>query len=846
MSYTEFKNSSSSEKITLAILEASKRLMGWTLHSGSVYRISENAAVISSVRERNINYTEVHSIAEVIASTFFYDRDNQLLYVRTSDSLHPNSKFITIRTKLFFADASVTLPHDLEDGFEVYFEPSIQSTSQFGVEIDTINQMGEAIEGKGTLNLYNDFNFWPNKFDKLTFENQNCVIYSWNRGLLPIEAKKLFEGKVESKTWSEKNITFRLKDLLSNLRDFIPLSNISELNARTEAGLENAKQRMIFGRLFGYKPVNTDEVLDGYPLTGTVSVNTDSNTVTGTGTVFLTELSPDDRVNLNEVEYTVATVTSNTSFTITSVYSAVNLAGASITVVPDQPKRFINRTWKLAGHALRQPETVVAGGTTVNRLLLQSTRDIFAGDSLYIGELGSGELVTVKEILNSTTCTLLTSLPAIPSIGTPVLRPCVQDVRLNDLRLEFYRDFEVDAENGTLTLRATAEANSSPIREMVQTVTFAASSRSVTGSGFETTLRPGDMLRVKGNSAFHEILSIESDTALTLRTAPDYSGTSNGQYRSYIFSSGDTLSCEILGRTDDDTTSGNLLRKAPDIVEQLLLDAGLSGSIDSNSFTAALDVVPFDVAFAVPDLQEDVQTPTYRDIINRINRSVFGSLIQNGNFKLAYSVIQPKKPIDAIRLRESDILSLNVSTTNENMVKQVVVAYNRREYDYNQKTEAVSYTTRSSNTAEFLLETNREKTFSVYLTNQSDATIYANRWAFLLENATSKLTIQTKLQAIDLDVNDVIDIEDRRLYERFSGTSRRKIVAIESITKSGKDVTIKAVDLSNAFNRVAMITDSNADYENSNEETQLYGGYITDEYGMIDNDPVTFGSNLIW
>lgn len=851
MEYSDYKNKASSEKITLAILEASKRLMGFTLHSDSVYYIPQSVSVISSIRELGTEYTEVESIDDVTTSTFYHDRDNARIYLQTSDGTHPNGKFLTLTFKLFFSSAPVTLPHDIDGdatGFEVYWEPSIDSTSEFGVEIDTINQLGEAIEGKGSLTLYNDFDFWPANFDKLIFENQSCKVFSWNRELSPSQARKIFSGQVERKQWGKTRVTFSLKDLLTNLKDAIPLNELAELeNARIADNLLRAKQRMIFGRLFGYRPVNIDEVLDGYPLTGTFTLTNNSDTFTGSGTNFLYELSPDDQLKINGETFTIATVVSDTSLTVTSVYTGSTTSGQPATVNPNVSKRYTNRVWKLAGHELREPVTQTAGGSTVNILFLETTKDIFSGDKVYVGEVGSGELVTINQVLNGQTCTLSTSLASIPPIGTPVLRPCVQDVRIDDVELEFYRDYTVDAENALLTLRDSAEANSSPIKEMTQDITFTSGSRTVTGSGFERNLRPGYMLRVKGNAGFYEILSVESDTSLTLRQAPDYSDTDNGQYRSLVFTTGtNVLSCEILGRTTNGNTDGDLVRTAPGVVKLLLTDAGLSDYINEPSFSEAEDLAPFDVAFAVPKRFEENQGYDYRTIINNINKSVFGTLIQNKDFELIYSVIHPNKPASTTRLRESDILDFTVSTTNANMVKRVVAEYNYKEYDYLQKTDGVSYATQSSLNAEFLLQTDKEKTFTTYLTQHTDATIFASRWAFLLEYSSGKLVIQTKLQGMDLEVNSIIDLEHRKLYERFGGTSNRKIVAVERISKSGSEVTIEAVDLSNALNRVAMINDLTADYIDSNEEQRLYGGFITDQYGMIDNDPDTFGQNVIW
>jgi hypothetical protein len=72
------------------------------------------------------------------------------------------------------------------------------------------------------------------------------------------------------------------------------------------------------------------------------------------------------------------------------------------------------------------------------------------------------------------------------------------------------------------------------------------------------------------------------------------------------------------------------------------------------------------------------------------------------------------------------------------------------------------------------------------------------------------------------------------------------ICLVESIKKSGTGVAIQAVDLSAAFNRVANITDNPTVWSESDTDTRLYGGYITDVYGMQDNDSNTFGLNLLW
>jgi hypothetical protein len=198
-------------------------------------------AVISSIQDSGVELSEVTSLAAVTAGKFYNDRDNQTLYLRTSDSVDPNSKFIHLTFKLFFSNIAINLPHDLSTGFDVYFEPQIQSTSPFQVEIDLVNEETAAIEGKGDLKLFNDQSFWPANFDKLFFDNQQCLIYSYNRQLPVTEAKLLFKGRVESKTYGSDFISFRLKDLMSELRNSINLDNVQDLGLRNDPALNTVK-----------------------------------------------------------------------------------------------------------------------------------------------------------------------------------------------------------------------------------------------------------------------------------------------------------------------------------------------------------------------------------------------------------------------------------------------------------------------------------------------------------------------------------------------------------------------------------------------------------------------------
>lgn len=850
MSYQTFQNQVSSEKITLSVLHASKRLMAWTLHSGSIYKLENfDVQVIVSIEDSGNTYTEVQSIAEVTASKFYNDRDNKVLYLRTTGSDNPNGRFLALTFKLFFASSPVTLPHDLASGSEVYWEGSIKSTSAFGVEIDTINQTSEAIEGSGSLTLFNDQSFWPSNFDKLTFENKPCSIYSYSRGLEPSEAKMIFKGTVDKKTYSNQQIQFSFKDLLSQLQDPILLNNIEDLALRNSSDLDKAKQRMIFGRVHGHRPLNVDEVLDGYPLTGTVSITKGLVAVAGSGTTFLNDFSPNDKIILDSVEYTVATVVSDTSLTITEAYAgSVNLVASTYTIIPELPKRYINREWIVSGHALRQPSTTVTDGSSITRIFMASTKDIYDGDLIYIGDLGSGELVRVQTVVSPTLLTLAASLAVVPLSGTSVFKPAIQNVRIDDVLLTYERDYSFNATTGLLTLLTTAEKNASPLKRMASNLVFTNTSRVVTGTSLKSLVKPGTVVGAEGQATFFEVLSVDSDTQLTLRVPSTYTHSNFGLYKDKILDpENSVLTCDAMGRTDDDTSDGNLLDSAPKIVRQLLIDMGLASSINEASFTLANDLASQPVGLVIPAQYEDINTPTYREVLNKINPSVFGTLIQDQSFLFSYLVLRPHKSSSALRLQESDVLgTMGISNAGDKIIKTAIVIYKPLEYNYLTKKESVNTSQKTSTRVSYLIKNNRQRTFQSILVDTSDAERHAARWSLILENSTGIIKIKTKLQSVNLEIGSVVDLTHRKLYERSGSTSKRKLGLVESVKKDGMDVEISLVDLSNTFNRIAAINDLTTTWGNTDEEGRIYGGFISDDYGLISNDSDSFGCNLIW
>lgn len=851
MLYTDYQNENVSEKIVLAKIKASKRLVAFTLHSGSVYKITSfDFAVIESIKESGTALTEVNDLASVTAGKFYNDRVNKILYLRVADSTHPNGKFLSMKFWLFYSNVGISLANDLASGFDVYWEPLLKSTSDFGVEIDNEEQLGYAIEGSGQVVFLNDRNYWDDKIELYVWDNQPVYIYSTTRGLLPSEAKPIYSGRIVGKSISNQ-ITFKLKDQLAQLRQPLPLSNISELTGElVPDALLQAKQRRIYGKVSGYVPTNIEQLVDGWLLSGTISVSAGSSTITGTGTSFLNDISQNDQILLTvdgEIErFTVKFVNSDTNIEVTEAVDFF-LSAQPLIIEPALPKNYINRVWLLAGHECNHVSRTVQSSDSSVQFELDSVEDIFEGDDIYI----NGEVKPVERILGNK-IRLSQSLLTAPGVGDTLVRPCVQNVRLNNKKLVYERDYTVYDSSGKmyLELKLEAEKNINPVRAINGSVTITSGSINVTGSGtqFTAQLQPEQWIRGEGNFDYFQILQILSDTSLTLKTQASYSDSGGAQYISgHAFDSEiDHLTCDLYGTTDDGLTSGALLRSASQITEHILESVNIT-NLNATSFSDSNVHAPYLLGLAIPKHYSDTLVQTVRDIINEINLSVFGSLVQNENLELEYNILRPNKPPNAIVLREYDILNFSISSSNERVCKSASVAYNRKEFDYESGlTDRYSFYSKSSDVGTYLVESQQTKDVNTLLYYEDDARILANRWAFLLELGTNVITINTKMQAARLQVNDVVKIEHEKLFERVGG-GRVKYAAVQGIKKNGSSVTIELDDLSNMFNRVAMIAESGSpDFNNSSTDQKALNGFVTDSYGLINNDENTSGLNLIW
>lgn len=856
MSVDSFKAKESSEKIILARIHPSTRLIGWEPYAGSIYSIDEvYESTIINLEDFGVALTRVSSIALVDAvNKWYYDQASGIIYLWAAGSVDPNTRYIVMNFTRYFSNAGVNIPHDLDSGYHVHWEPLVLKTSEFGIGLDQ-RFFGLAIEGTGSISFVNNRDYWAPIYEIFYWENKLCEVYLWNRELLYTEAILMFKGKISSKKWTDKEVSFSFKDILTELKAKIELTPLTELVASPDPiigdSLTKAYQRVVLGKVNGHVPTPIDRINDGYALPGTVSATTSSLTLTGVGTSFLKHFSGGDQILVNgpneEFELTVDTVNSDTSITLSEEFDEVSVSGVTYRILPEvKSLPYANRRHLVCGHATKEPVAMITAFLNFTNVYVDTTDDFEVGAEVFL----NNQRLVIANVTGGNRLTFAQSLNVRPDNGDVVTRPSVFNVRVSDRLLLAARDYTYDADDAILVLDDLAEFNVAPTKAVIGTVTFTSASRSVTGSGtlFTTQFKVRDWIRADGQVDYFEILSIQSNTALTLRVASTYSESTSAKFRSpiYLNEEEDTVNLSVLGKTEDGTKTGTFLRNAPQIVKSLLVDVGLDDLLDDDSFDVSIARSHQTVGFVVPAEMDGTSSVTIKEVIEDLNKSVFSSLIQNNQFLLTYNLLEPDKATE-IRANQSDVIKWTIESRSDQIFKEVELRYNVKEYDYLTAEDGFDRILEPSNIGLYLAKTNKVVQYDTRLVEEFDAELISKRYVFFTENSSSVIKFETKLQALEVEVNDKIEFDHPKLFSRVGSSDDNRIGLVQSFKKRANGVSIELEDLSGAMTRTASYAEPEAvEFSESSKQERVKTGYYTDENGLIDNKRKTFQINRYW
>jgi hypothetical protein len=834
MNYEEFASQPNSEKVILCIAEARTQFKIFTAYDTNKY-LKVVPYFVSAVHVDGTALTQVSYDTALSAGQFSFKPSTKELKVQLSDSSNPKTKTVVVTYKFFFSNAPYILPFDLDSGDDVEFDSRIESIGSLGQQLDDENT-GIVLESSSQVALQNNDGYFDEIFDTLIWENQNIEFHSWSPVIPITESTKIFSGVIESKTFDAGQIVFKVKDFVFKLKNQVNLPLFTESDGDVAPSILGTPKRRIYGKVKQVQCVGIDNVLGGYALSGTISVAQGSTALTGTLTEFLDQLSPSDELFVvlddgSTVKIAIDSITSDTA-AVLGDESEFSISNKTAIVKPKIPWRKKNRRWHVAGHPLTVSTATIELPRTARRFLVDNVDDFFAGDLINI----NGNPLIVRRISGLNIITDQ-SIDPIPSIGDTILKSAVRKVYFGSKELVVERDWALtNTTEAIIEVDDLAEFNLANVRNVGVNLTFTNGSRSITTTAsvdLRTFLKPRDWIRKNhiSDNTWHEILDVKEQT-ITLRTIfTGTTATTTAKMKNPDFIQDDSLiTVDCVGIANAESPF-RWCRTASDVVKHLVMnDAGFT-EIDEDAFSQSKSDCDWTISMVIPESIGD-KSPTVKEIITKVNESVFGSLYGNQTQEIAYSVLNARKPTSLSVIEDHDIISWN-SSTEQKIVNKVKLNYQQFTdfYTGSAAFESIEYT--HDFVDKFIgIQNTDERT--VYLYDEESVTIMAQRIAFFNSLSNCKVTLNGKLNFAMVCVNDKMYLEFDRLFKRYGGADNKKIGIVTGVKKNGLDVTIEMTDLGNIYNRVPSVApNTTTSYSTATRDDSVKYGFI------LDNDTLT-------
>lgn len=849
MTFEQASQLTASEKVTLVKIDSLQIVKLFQLHAGSIYsRVVDY--FVTGVIQNGTYLTKVNSLGAVTSGTFFYSITEKKVYVQMTSNNDPKLSDVSLVYTHFFSNAPYILPYDLTTGDEVEWLPYINSIGSVGQQLDDENT-GIVLESNSTIDLINTDGYFDNIFDTHIWENKTVSFYAWFKEIAITEAQKIFEGNIESKDFATDKIVFKVKDFVYRLRNFVdlpPFTTSDEINGKITDSILGTPKRRIYGQVKQATAIGVSNTLDGYPLAGTITTTSGSATLTGTGTSFLSELSPNDEITFvssgTTYKYGIDSITSNTSATLNK-NADVTAINVTATNAPEVPYRNRNRYWHVAGHKLREPTTTITSVVSNNRFILADISDLYADDNILI----NGSFVQIRRISGNELVTK-TAVSPVPLVGDTVKKLPIQNVYFGTKEFTYGSDWTyTNVTECRIQFNSLAEFNNTQERSVSVNVTFTNGSSSITTTAttdFRTFIKPRDWIKknsiVSGEGDWYEVLEVKEQS---IKIRSNYTGTTattSALVKPVNYIQDDSLiTVNCLGMED----GGAWIKTPASAVRHLLLNDADFVSVNEASFTQANADCDYILSVIIPKRVGDKE-PTIRDVITDINESVFGSLYGSSSLQISYSILNSEKPEAMTTLGDDDILSFSTESKPE-LYNSIAINY-RPFVDHNtgdDTTELVSY---NSGFVDSKVGVKNKLEKTVYLYEEDKALIIAQRLALFKSLSNTTVSLKSKMNLFTKSVNDKIMLNLDRLFKRFGGNDRRKVGIISGIRKAQTEVDVTISDLGNIFNRVPSIAPNTAsEYASASSEDKARWGYVVDNDTLTPNasSEESLGNNII-
>lgn len=817
MNYNTASQKTRSEKITLVTVESVEQVRLFTANASDWDRVTDYFVI--GVKEDGVS----------IATWSYTPTTKTLKIIGGTD---PKGRKISLTYRHFYSNAPINLPYDLATGDVVEWEGRVNSIGSIGQQLDDENT-GIVLESSSSVDLINSDGFFDSFFDTHIWENQSIKFYSWFPDIPISERAQLFEGVIESKSFSDSRISFKVKDFVFKLKNQVALNNFTLADGTVLPSLLYTPKRRIYGQVDGLKCVSLDAILDGYQITGTVTISSASLLITGVSTTFLNDISPGDEVfifdsNGLKYKFGVDTVDSDTQLTLGKLPDN-SFAAVDIYVKPAISNRNKNRTWHIADHKLRQAEAEILTVLNSNTFIVDSVLDMFPGDEVTINGISS-----VIRRISENVVTTVTDIIPVPIVGDFLVKNPIKKVYAGTRELFLNIHYlQVNTTEAKIALYANAERDLADEFTLEGTLTFTNGLRTVvTSVDLRPALKPRDWIRSSSTSRtdWYEILSVD-EFLITLRIPITYSGgpyTEAGLGKNIIPIDENTLfTVNCLGMQ----VAGTWIKTASDAVRHLVLNDALFATVNETRFSKAKSDCDYIISMAIPT-NLGQKSPLIRDVITQINNSVFGSLYGDSSQNISYSILNSTKPEVINAIKDDDIVSFSVETTQK-IANKVIIKYRPYTDRFSEQDTFLTYEYESTFVDDLIgIKNTIERT--LYLYDTAKATIMGQRIALFNSLSSSSVKIQAKLNLAQTVVNDKIYLNLDRLYSRYGGLDKRKLGTVTGVKRDGYSTDISVSDLGNIYNRVGSISPNTVlDYASSDANDKIKYAYI------VDNDTLT-------
>ena len=845
-SRNEFINSQASEKLTLVHVEATTRLVDWTSEGSDLYSKVPDFFVVAISTDTSA-LTQVSTLGAVVAGTFFYDIPSNILYIKNASLQDPATVDMVTTYRFFFSNGPVTASWDLTNtGERVMYDGRIKKSPGYKHEVG-IEQNLTSLVGSGSLVLNNNDGHFDDFYDKLFFENHNVTVFSWSRSLDFDQSKIIFRGKTTNKSFSSDAITLKIKDSIFDLQQNVPQTVYDDTDS-VNSSVKGTYKRWIYGRVDGLKLQSVDQIGDGYDITGTIEGTTATATLTGTGTLFLSEVSPGDTLKISTQEFTIESVASDTSLVVgdnpTFAFSA--LTGS---LVPEIPTVVKNRDFFVADHICTELTKQVVSVKQFNRIELSDTIGLLSGDFV---EFDTAERIEIKSVAPDNVIVLQQNVITKPTVNSDVVRQPVQSV-LIESNLVSSENFTLSniASGLVVTLDTDAEFDLARVEGLVVNLTFTNGSRTITSSSTEDLtgiVKPRDWVRPSdlSFSTFYEVLDVTETTIILRVPFADANETGTGEIKRPNYVGDETIvSANVLGRTEDGTASGTWISTAAQAITDVLSEINVT-DINTASFAAGALTSPQVVSLPIPFIPSSSGTPV-KDVVDALNQSTLSSITLDNNLDIKYNTLFVDIDDDLPVITDKERITWSVTATNGNLYRNSIIRYRHKDVDRFTQEQGNNVVSFSSEFVQKYIGTDKTIEIDARLYDSTAAQIRGHREVYYNRLSRAKITLEGDLRLDTHEIGDAVKLNFRRLYKRLGdNSSREKILTIMGKSVTGERVTLILTDLGNIYNTSSIITPNTApDFSAAVSTEKIKYGYITDEQGIIGTDDDTSNIHLI-